>query len=1461
MFLVSENRIFLKSKKYSYQNLLFSKPLIFFIILFFQLSLFATPTNPNTDQKQNISNNITLTDEELSYIKENKKIKVHNEKSWAPFNFNHDGIPSGFSIDYMRLIASKVGLDIEFVTGEWNELLNLTMNKKNDVMLNIVYTEQRAKNLIYVDTYVENPNVIVGRKDDSSIGGIETLFGKKMAVVAGFFNEDILIKDYPLIQRVVYKNMVEALKAVQHKDADAVFAGVANINYAIKELFINDLEIKSEFEASNVENQKLYIATKKDEGILASILKKAMSSVSEQQLNELKQKWQIDLNNQSKLNLTKEQKNWLKANAPIKLGSTDNWPPFDMVENGKHTGINADYLAKLKDILGVEIQPVINHEWNGVLSDAKDGKSQGITGLPKASEYEKDFLFTQSYANNPVVIITKSTSKLKNINDIKTLNTVAGNDFSKELSKDQNSQIKYFNSTIECFNAVLDGKSDGYIGWLADAQYLMTQNAISGLKVSINVPSEQSALRIGVSKQNSQLKEILDIALNQITQDEKTKILNKWVATSNNEQKLQLTVSESKWIQTKPVLKFAVDPSWAPLEQINDDKKYEGMNADFLALISEITGITFKLEPTKEWPESVQLSKENKVDMLACVSKTAEREKYLNYTTKTFELTDGILMRSDAKFIDKIDDLKGVKVGVPDGTSLHKKLQKENPLLILVPIKGNQKALEMLVKGEIDAYAGNLEVSGYLIQQLGFYNLKVIWRFDEKRDMYIALQKTLTPEALSVINKAISLISNEQIQTIRQRWIGLKVTDDTNYILILKIGVGIFFLILFIIYNNWRLKKMVARKTEEIGKLLSQFDKNVIASETNEEGVITYVSEAFCRISGYTKEELIGKTHSLVRHPDMPKEVFDDMWKTIKSGLVWKGEVKNRTKDGDCYWVESIITPKFLEKGRSGYIAIRQDITAKKEVEEFKETLEIKVEERTNDLNDERNFVNSIMNTQENFLVVTDGKKLQLANNSMLSFYGVKNIEEFMANIGACICDTFNKESSDEFIKKTMPNNQSWIEYVIQNKHNLNKVLITKNGKDHTFTITADRFTFKNNTLSVAVFTDITELEETRKEVEKILANILLPVLITSKKERTILYANKYAEYQYEKSTAEIVGSPIDDIYTITGQHHHIIEAIKKYGMIENMEESFRTSTGKEFDALLSVTPITYQGEDAYIGMVTDITKQKKVEKEIRELHKHTRDSIKYAALIQHSIIPSNDLFKKYFSEYLVIWHPKDIVGGDIYFFEELRNEDECIMFVIDCTGHGVPGAFVTMLVKAIERQIVSNILYSDEIVNPAKLLAVFNRSMKHLLKQNDENSISNAGFDGAILYYNKKDKVMKYAGANTPLFYLEDEKLTTLKGDKHSIGYKKSDAKFEFTEYIINTKEGMQFFLSTDGYLDQNGGDKGFPFGKKKFSEIIVNNQNETFADVQEILMETLMEYQKDEDRNDDVTVIGIKI
>jgi serine phosphatase RsbU (regulator of sigma subunit) len=302
--------------------------------------------------------------------------------------------------------------------------------------------------------------------------------------------------------------------------------------------------------------------------------------------------------------------------------------------------------------------------------------------------------------------------------------------------------------------------------------------------------------------------------------------------------------------------------------------------------------------------------------------------------------------------------------------------------------------------------------------------------------------------------------------------------------------------------------------------------------------------------------------------------------------------------------------------------------------------------------------------------------------------------------------------------------------------------------------------------------------------------------------------------------------------------------------------------TRDEQKFIFSVSGAQLPGEKRLKSAVfTDITEVENAKQNIIDIHKHTKESIEYAALIQGALIPNYSSFQSYFDDYFAIWHPKDTVGGDIYLFEELRNEDECILMVIDCTGHGVPGAFVTMLVKAIERQINAKIKHGDEIVSPGKLLSVFNSSMKHLLRQEKIDSISNAGFDGAILYYNKRENIIKFAGAETPLFYVEDGELKMIKGSRHSVGYKKSDINYEFKEHIIPVTKGMQFYITTDGYVDQTGGEKGFSFGKKRFQELIENYKNESMADQQEAFLYALADYQDNYERNDDITVIGLKI
>ncbi|MDX1295692.1 MAG: SpoIIE family protein phosphatase, partial [Sulfurimonadaceae bacterium] len=407
--------------------------------------------------------------------------------------------------------------------------------------------------------------------------------------------------------------------------------------------------------------------------------------------------------------------------------------------------------------------------------------------------------------------------------------------------------------------------------------------------------------------------------------------------------------------------------------------------------------------------------------------------------------------------------------------------------------------------------------------------------------------------------------------------------------------------------------------------------------------------------------------------------------------------------------------------------AIVRDITDRKEAE--REILRSRL------------FLNTLLDSQEQVIVTTDGTIIHTCNEAFKKFYGITALEEFTARYD-CICDTFDTEAPDGFLQKQM-GEYSWIEYVLAFPEKTHKAQITWDEKTFIFSVSAAELPLDEYLLS-AVFTDITLLEQQREA--------------------------------------------------------------------------------------------------------------------LAELHEKVSDSIEYASLIQHALIPNNGIFERHFSDYMAIWKPRDIVGGDIYLAESI-SEDEILVMVIDCTGHGVPGAFVTMLVKAVERQIIANAASKDERISPAKMLQVFNRSIKHLLQQESDDSVSNAGFDAGILYYNKKERIVRFAGAEIAMYMFHRSVLTTVKGDRHSIGYKQSDVDYEFTDHELEALEGTQLYVTTDGYIDQNGGLKGFPFGKKRFKGVLEESQSLTMEEQKHNMLEILREYQGDYETNDDITVVGVKL
>ena len=273
-------------------------------------------------------------------------------------------------------------------------------------------------------------------------------------------------------------------------------------------------------------------------------------------------------------------------------------------------------------------------------------------------------------------------------------------------------------------------------------------------------------------------------------------------------------------------------------------------------------------------------------------------------------------------------------------------------------------------------------------------------------------------------------------------------------------------------------------------------------------------------------------------------------------------------------------------------------------------------------------------------------------------------------------------------------------------------------------------------------------------------------------------------------------------------------------------------------------------------------TLEQKVEERTKELHESLHkveqannkimQSIQYARLIQYALLPNQKEVQNRLPHSFFLWMPRDVVGGDMFFMEFL--EDSFILAVIDCTGHGVPGAFMTMLASSA----LTRIIRDDGCTDPGEILKRLNFTIKTLLHQNQTSRFSDNGLDAAICFVQPKDQTLVFSGAKLSLFFIRNGDVHVVKGDKYSIGYQRSDLNFSFKNHPITIEKNMTFYLSTDGYIDQLGGTKNSRFGHKRFKNLLRDTSDKSFGQQQDILLQVFNEYKGRNERQDDVTVVG---
>ena len=877
--------------------------------------------------------------------------------------------------------------------------------------------------------------------------------------------------------------------------------------------------------------------------------------------------------------LSQKEKNWIKKTPVIRVAVMNYWPKL---KDGRN--LHSEILKLINKNMGTNIIPIEFDAWKFGFEKATTGQYvHGIMGLSWSKEREeKHFFYSPAYDFTPSFLITrKENTSITNLSDLQNQTIYLKNSaithkmMSKEVSSvnvidlpDVNTMYKKLSSSKEA---------------VAMVSYFVNEKKVEeyGLKIVKKIYDRYGEVAIGVNQKYPELNSIINKAFKTIPKEEFEKLRQNMDLSKKN--KLKFSKKEQEWLDKKVSISYVFDPDWAPFEWKNGLEKHVGIVADLIQLIKEQSQIKFIPIPSNTWSEAINKVESQKVIMFSAVGSTKAREKYMNFSKQNLLSTPYVFVtRKNEDFTNGFNSLKNKKIAVNKNSTIHGLLKENKPNIKLIELKKiDQNGFIKLQKNDIDVYLVNATRAKYFIKSMGFDDLKIAYKTDFNLDLKIAIHKSIDKEALSIIDKAINSITEKEINDIFLKWNQLRITNKTDWLFILKI-VGVILLFLgLVLYNNRKLKSLVRNKTAEIRRLLKAFDKNVLASKTDIRGTITYVSEAFCKISGYTEEELLGKKQSMVRHPDMPQELFRDIWKTIQSGKEWRGEIKNSKKDGSFYWVEAIIMPEYdNQKKLVGYSAIRQNITSKKEVEDLTKNLEKKVKERTSDLATAKHEIQELLdNVGQGFMYFDNNMKIGSEySKETLKILGEDMIGQKISNL--LFDDIYQSEEFEETI----------IDIFEEEDEDMQEVLLSLLPSEILIHNKFIELQYKvlNNTQMMLILTNITSEKELSQQIKEEQQTLKMVVETATSMEQflevTSAYKKLIAKIDTFKSI-DMLASLAREIHTYKGlfAQKEMLNIVKELHNFENYIVSSRQEE-KIYEEIKNITE-----EEMYSWLEKDI--------------------------------------------------------------------------------------------------------------------------------------------------------------------------------------------------------------------------------------------------------------------------------
>ncbi|MTI21338.1 PAS domain S-box protein [Fulvivirga sp. RKSG066] len=364
--------------------------------------------------------------------------------------------------------------------------------------------------------------------------------------------------------------------------------------------------------------------------------------------------------------------------------------------------------------------------------------------------------------------------------------------------------------------------------------------------------------------------------------------------------------------------------------------------------------------------------------------------------------------------------------------------------------------------------------------------------------------------------------------------------------------------------------------------------------------------------------------------------------------------------------------------------------------------------------------------------------------------------------------------------------------------------------------------------------------------------------LITRLESNSISYINPIIEEYTGKKPQDFINQKVDEAdlnENILSHWLQIVEEVNKTNEKVTSEMDFPSEMG---DRVMQVNAIPEFDEsndlESVLVVSHDITERKIIELEIQNKNKKIADSINYAKRIQNAILPNNAVIHRVIPDSFILYKPKDVVSGDFPWYVKIG--DDIFMAAVDCTGHGVPGALLSL----IGYFLLNDIVRSRKISDPGIILDQLDEGVTSTLRQDQDDSKTKDGMDIALCKINMKTRKVEYAGAHRPLYVMKKGEMVEIKGNKFAIGGGIYKNQTNFTNTKLELDKGDSFYFCSDGFPDQFGGPDNRKFGPKRLRALIQEEHTNSMKEAYKRFDKEWEDWRGNEKQTDDVLLIGIK-